>query len=132
MNDNYATEEDTAELMRVSKLPKPLRLAAMLEKTMQWPLHGKSADCLREMYVLFQHCENEMRYAGWDKREADNYVRNDVYVDRWRLGKRGQFEKVWVAVHVPEDCPHPKDRLKWGAFYKKPKTQWVITEGARA
>lgn len=56
----------------------------------------------------------------------------DVYVDRWRLGKRGQFEKVWVAVHVPEDCPHPKDRLKWGAFYKKPKTQWVITEGARA
>jgi hypothetical protein len=54
----------------------------------------------------------------------------DVYVDRWRLGKRGQFEKVWVAVPVPDDCPHPKDRLKWGVFYKKPKTQWVITEGA--
>lgn len=53
----------------------------------------------------------------------------DVYVDRWRLGKRGQYTKVWVAVHVPEDCPHPKDRLKWGAFYKKPKTQWVITQG---
>ena len=79
MNDNYATEEDTAELMRVSKLPKPLRLAAMLEKTMQWPLHGKAADCLREMYELLQRCDNEMRYAGWDKREADNYVRNDVY-----------------------------------------------------
>ena len=56
----------------------------------------------------------------------------DVYVDRWRLGKHGQFTKVWVAVPVPEDCPHPKDRLKWGAFYKKPKTQWVITEGATA
>jgi len=53
----------------------------------------------------------------------------DVYVDRWRLGKRGQYEKVWVAVHVPDDCPHPKDRLKWGAHYKKPKTQWVIVEG---
>ena len=82
MNENqnqYATEKDTAELIRVSKLPKPLRLAAMLEKTMQWPLHGKSADCLREMYELLQRCENEMRYAGWDKREADNYVRNDVY-----------------------------------------------------
>ena len=52
----------------------------------------------------------------------------DVYVDRWRLGKRGQYEKVWVAVHVPEDCPHPKDRLKWGTNYKKPKTQWVIVE----
>ena len=77
--ENYATEEDTAELMRVSKLPKLLRLAAMLEKTMQWPLHGKSADCLREMYELLQRCENEMRYAGWDKREADNYVMNDVY-----------------------------------------------------
>jgi hypothetical protein len=77
--ETYNAEEDTAELVRVGKLPKPLRLAAMLEKTMQWPLHGKSADCLREMYVLFQHCENEMRYAGWDKREADNYERNDVY-----------------------------------------------------
>ena len=52
----------------------------------------------------------------------------DVYVDRWRMGKQGQYTKVWVAVHVPEDCPHPKDRLKWGAFYKKPKTQWVITQ----
>ena len=79
MTDKYATEEDTAELMRVSKLPKPLRLAAMLEKTMQWPLHGKSADCLREMYELLQRCENEMRYAGWDKRETDNYAKNEIY-----------------------------------------------------
>jgi hypothetical protein len=77
--ENYNAEEDTAELMRVSKLPKPLRLAAMLEKTMQWPLHGKSADCLREMYDLLQGCETEMRYAGWGKREADNPVRNDLY-----------------------------------------------------
>jgi hypothetical protein len=53
----------------------------------------------------------------------------DVYVDRWRMGKRGQFEKVWAAVYVPDDCPHPKDRLKWGAFYKKPKTHWVTVEG---
>jgi len=49
----------------------------------------------------------------------------DVYVDRWRVGKRGQFEKVWMAVTVPEDCPHPRDRVKWGANYKKPKTHWV-------
>ena len=52
----------------------------------------------------------------------------DVYVDRWRMGKRGQYEKVWIAVPVPDDCPHPKDRLKWGVHYKKPKTQWVIIE----
>lgn len=77
--ENYNAEEDTAELVRVGKLPKPLRLAAMLEKTMQWPLHGKSADCLREMYELLQRCENEMRYADWNKREADNYAQNYVY-----------------------------------------------------
>jgi len=77
--DPYASEEDTAELLRVGQLPKPLRLAAMLEKTMQWPLHGKSADCLREMYELMQRCENEMRYAEWDKLEADNPARNGVY-----------------------------------------------------
>jgi hypothetical protein len=50
----------------------------------------------------------------------------DVYVDRWRIGKRGHLEQVWVAVPVPDDCPHPNDRTKWGAHYKKPKTQWVI------
>ena len=77
--ENYNSEEETAELMRVSKLPKPLRLAAMMERTMQWPLHGKAADCLREMYDLLQGCETEMRYAGWNKREADNPVRNDLY-----------------------------------------------------
>ena len=59
-------------------------------------------------------------------------VMPDAYVDRWRLGKRGQYEKVWVTVHVPDDCPHPKDRVKWGTNFKKPKTQWVIIEGARA
>jgi hypothetical protein len=77
--ETYNAEEDTAELVRVGKLPKPLRLAAMLEKTMQWPLHGKAADCLREMYDLLQGCETEMRYAGWDKRESDNTARNGVY-----------------------------------------------------
>lgn len=75
----YASEQDTEELLRVGKMPKPLRLAAMLEKTMQWPLHGKAADCLTEMYELLQRCENEMRYAGWNKRESDNSARNDVY-----------------------------------------------------
>ena len=52
--ENYNAEEETEELIRVGKLPKPLRLAAMLEKTMQGPLHGKAADCLREMYEALQ------------------------------------------------------------------------------
>jgi len=56
----------------------------------------------------------------------------DVYVDRWKLGKRGQYAKVWVAVRVPEDCPHPRDRVKWGGNTYKPRTHWVNIEGARA
>lgn len=81
----YASEDDTEELLRVGKMPKPLRIAAMLEKTMQWPLHGKAADCLREMYDLLQGCETEMRYAGWGERKADNPMRNDVYEEVKRM-----------------------------------------------
>jgi len=46
----------------------------------------------------------------------------DVFVDRWILGGHGQFQKIYCAVYVPEDCPHPKDRVY--ANYK-PKTIWV-------
>jgi hypothetical protein len=53
----------------------------------------------------------------------------DVYIDRWRMGRRGQYEKVLMAVQVPEDCPHPKDRVKWGVNFRKPKTKWVIVGG---
>jgi hypothetical protein len=28
---------------------------------------------------LLQRCENEMRYAGWDKFQSDNTARNGVY-----------------------------------------------------
>lgn len=51
ITDNYASEDDTQELLDLGSLPEPLRLAAMLEKTMQSPLHGKAADCLRRMYA---------------------------------------------------------------------------------
>jgi hypothetical protein len=46
----YGSEADAEELLRIGAMPEPLRLAAMLEKTMQWPLHGKAADCLRRMH----------------------------------------------------------------------------------
>jgi hypothetical protein len=52
--DKYTTEEVTKELIQSSKLPEPLHLAAMLEQTLRWPLHGKAADCLREMYAQAQ------------------------------------------------------------------------------
>ena len=50
----YASEASTEELMKLNDLPEPLRLAAMLEKTMQWPLHGKAADCLRKMHAALE------------------------------------------------------------------------------
>lgn len=50
----------------------------------------------------------------------------DVYVDRWTPGKRGQYEKVWVAVYVPEDCPHPKNKTFRGGR-GRPKTFWQPT-----
>ena len=52
----------------------------------------------------------------------------DVYVDRWRAGKRGSFEKVWIAVSVPEHCPHPHDKKLKGGMGRKPKTLWQPIE----
>ena len=46
----------------------------------------------------------------------------DVYVDRWTMGKRGQYMKVWCIAYVPPNCPHPKDRAY---KYVPPKTQWM-------
>lgn len=34
---------------------------------------------VQRMVELLARCENEMRYAGWTKYEADNSARNDVY-----------------------------------------------------
>ena len=48
----------------------------------------------------------------------------DVYVDRWQPGKKNQFEKVWCAVYVPEDCPHPRDKIYKGGK-GKPSTKWI-------
>lgn len=50
--DNYASDADTQELIRIGKLPTALALAEHLEKTMQWPLHGKAADELRRLHAL--------------------------------------------------------------------------------
>lgn len=45
----------------------------------------------------------------------------DVYVDRWMMGERKQYKKIYCAVSVPEDCPHPKDRVYPNT---KPVTVW--------
>jgi len=36
-------------------------------------------DVIRIAIELLQRCENEMRYAGWDKFQSDNTARNGVY-----------------------------------------------------
>ena len=34
----------------------------------------------------------------------------DVYIDRWQppMGT-SQYQAVWCAVEVPDNCPHPKE-----------------------
>lgn len=54
--ENYATEADTEELIRIGKLPRALALAEHLEKSMQWPLHGKAADELRRLHAANIDC----------------------------------------------------------------------------
>ena len=34
----------------------------------------------------------------------------DVYIDRWDGPFQGSYAGVWCAVHVPENCPHPKGK----------------------
>lgn len=57
----YAHETDTETLIRTSNLPRPLFLAEALERTMQWPLHGKAADELRRLH---QSEREGWRYAA--------------------------------------------------------------------
>lgn len=60
--DSYANEDATQELLRISKWPEPLRLAYLLEKEMQWPLHGKAADELRRLHALNQELLAALKY----------------------------------------------------------------------
>lgn len=43
----------------------------------------------------------------------------DVYIDRWVKRERGAYKKVFCAVYVPDDCPHPDSPTK-------PKTVWRV------
>lgn len=73
MND-YGSESDTDDLLRTSKLPEPLRLAQLLEQTMQSPLHGKAADCLRKMHAAIEAAE---------KQEPFGYFQYSMSMDAW-------------------------------------------------
>lgn len=77
--DQYTTEKDTEELLQSSKLPEPLHLAAMLEQTLQSPLHGKAADCLRRMYA--EASAAQCTWVDLTNEERNTIWRNNVYVD---------------------------------------------------
>jgi hypothetical protein len=49
----------------------------------------------------------------------------DTYVDRFIPAPRGQYEKVWCAVYVPPDSPHPKDRIYKGGMGRAPRSSFV-------
>ena len=36
---------------------------------------------VQRMIELLERCENEMRYAGWNRLLTDNYARKDIYDD---------------------------------------------------
>ena len=94
----YGSEADTEELLRVGAMPEPLRLAAMLEKTMQWPLHGIAADCLRRMHNEAQRkplTDDEIRKL-WDSHTIEVYGKigiNPVLFARYLEREYGIGEK---------------------------------------
>ena len=104
---DYADEADTEELLAVGKLPEPLRLAAMLEKTMQWPLHGKAADCLRKMYVA-QH--EPVAWMG---------VGGTIWKKYSRPAKAANAQPLYIAPPAAQRQP-----LTDEAFYAMAEVAW--------
>jgi hypothetical protein len=82
--DPYASKADTQELIRIGKLPAALRLAELLEKTIQWPLHGKAADELRRLHAIEQTQPAPVQEpVGYEKysaiREGHRNASEDAY-----------------------------------------------------
>lgn len=78
---DYTSEADTEELVRVSNLPEPLHLAFLLEKTMQWPLHGKAADCLRRMHTAQRQPLTDAMVQ--ESKMLDDYNERGIFIDGW-------------------------------------------------
>jgi hypothetical protein len=69
---------------------------------------------INEMHEKLPHI-----YSKKSIRRAVSFM-PDVYIDRWKQPKRGQYQAVFCLVNKPEDCPHPKAR------YDQPKTRWYV------
>lgn len=73
--------------------------------------------------------EEITRHTNFDRANVNTAIKGmpDVYVDRWEPNGRGAYRKVYVAVYVPDDCPHPKDQIFRGGRGKAPQTKWIKT-----
>ena len=76
------TEDDKVKAAAVAMIETPMEMiCSILLKHEQAVIEvmaelSKERDRARE---LLERCENEMRYAGWNKFESDNTARNGVY-----------------------------------------------------
>jgi isoaspartyl peptidase/L-asparaginase-like protein (Ntn-hydrolase superfamily) len=76
------TEQEKVKAAAVAMVERPVEMIrAILLKHEQAVIEvmsdlAKERDRARE---LLERCENEMRYAGWAKFDADNTARNGVY-----------------------------------------------------
>lgn len=76
------TEQEKVKAAAAAMVERPVEMIrAILLKHEQAVIEvmsdlAKERDRARE---LLERCENEMRYAGWTKFEADNPARNGVY-----------------------------------------------------
>lgn len=68
------TAEALEKLIAAVQAQQPCPTCEALARTVM--LDQTSHDTATE---LLKRCENEMRYAGWDKFELDNTARNGVY-----------------------------------------------------
>lgn len=81
---------DSIEILRISKdgiwvnpdVPVDDAAKAVLE-ALEYQIKAQVikavAQEFADVFKLMTHCENEMRYAGWGKKEQDNFAKHDVY-----------------------------------------------------
>ena len=109
----------TGELLCTGQLPEPLRLAAMLEKTMQWPLHGKAAAELRKLHAEFEAIKQAEKQEPTGKQSLQ--VEQEP-VAEVKLKTTGG--NVGIATVIHEIYSHYREPLRVGdKLYTTPPAQ---------
>ena len=97
--------------------------------------HEHPSQALLDAFTIRKHLahgENDLTGLHVANVRTSLQAMPDAYTDRWQPARRGQFARVWCVVQVPENCPHPKDKIFRGGFGKAPqvpkappKTCWI-------